>query len=1096
MYYIASLILLEITLFFTNYQIGTYLIGWDNIMPEFNLSLNFWRAVTGLWQEYRGLGLVDGMAHAANLLHTVYIWILSTFLPQSVLRYSYIHLTHLIGGIAFFFLAKKIINNEKAAFLGSIFYMFNLGVIQMYFAPLEVFATHFSTLPILALLIYKALHQPNKKHFAFLFFAVVLTTPQSFVPTVFIASCVLFFFLLVTHYLSHRGGKNIFFVILILLFGNGFWLFPYLYSAIYTPQIIANSRINKFSSEEIFYRNQARGDITSVAFLKGFMVDSVEYDVKSHKYIFFMDTWKRHQSTILYNISFILCLGVTIFGLINAAKQQNITLLPYLLTFLTAFFFLANDTPIIGPLNTALRSYFPLFGEAFRFPFTKFITLFAFCFSIFFTYGMTTFLKQLKGVQKFEKLVFFVTLTIIFCLAYPSFLGNFTSPLLRLKIPNDYNLTFNYLQIQNPNSRTALLPAYTFWNWQYRDWGHRGSGFLWYGIQQPLLKRAFDPWSNFNEQFYNQLAYAIETENKILMDNVLDKYDIGFLLLDQHIVNITSNQLINYPRIKKFLAENARIKEKKVFGKIIIYEISKSSPSIYSLSEKTPRVPSDLFFNNTDVIFTNENNYVEDKKNPNIEYPFSSLYTERLQKDIQFKTQNTNLHLILSRKIGSLPKDKKYTIQLPSLFAHEFLIPVSITAHNNVIQLTPLYPKISIDNKETPVNSSPITISSRVQNPKNITFQDVNFTVSLSENGKKSYLLNKYPNVLKISNGKIEETIIIDTKNVTTAPLTVNLEKIPKSITIAIEKFINPFNQENIIDKKLYTLKTSTQNSVLHPFSDNYATVATDPLTKGITLSAKTDAQELTFYKDSLFHQASYLLLITTDYKSGLPISFSVDNPFENKVELETRLSKEQKENIIILPPRENYFKGYGFHFVVKSVGKEIAQSTINSIDLFPIPAETIKNIKISAIDTPSTLSSSEKKPVKFQKLSSFLYVVSPYPNSQYIALSQAYQEGWKMYQIKNYESGIMKYAAKTLPFLFGTEIKDHILVNNWANGWLLPTNNQQSQSSLAIVFLPQYLEYAGFITLFGVLVWFVIPWLKEALRRIMKYAPTILKDR
>ena len=35
------LILVELILFAANYKPGTYLIGWDNIMPEFNFSANF-----------------------------------------------------------------------------------------------------------------------------------------------------------------------------------------------------------------------------------------------------------------------------------------------------------------------------------------------------------------------------------------------------------------------------------------------------------------------------------------------------------------------------------------------------------------------------------------------------------------------------------------------------------------------------------------------------------------------------------------------------------------------------------------------------------------------------------------------------------------------------------------------------------------------------------------------------------------------------------------------------------------------------------------------------------------------------------------------
>src|SRR3990167_3836307 len=116
MIYVILLILLEVFSFFTNHTPHTFLIGWDNVMPEFNIWLNLQRSLFGVWQDYRGLGVLDGMAQTANLFHTIYIFLLSLVLPQELLRYVFIMLTHLLGGIrlfffffffVFFFLKKK-----------------------------------------------------------------------------------------------------------------------------------------------------------------------------------------------------------------------------------------------------------------------------------------------------------------------------------------------------------------------------------------------------------------------------------------------------------------------------------------------------------------------------------------------------------------------------------------------------------------------------------------------------------------------------------------------------------------------------------------------------------------------------------------------------------------------------------------------------------------------------------------------------------------------------------------------------------------------------------------------------------------------------
>ena len=66
---LAVIVLLEVLLFFTNVQKGTYFLGWDNLFPEMNFRENIHRSMFSVWQQYRGLGVVDGMSYAANLPH-------------------------------------------------------------------------------------------------------------------------------------------------------------------------------------------------------------------------------------------------------------------------------------------------------------------------------------------------------------------------------------------------------------------------------------------------------------------------------------------------------------------------------------------------------------------------------------------------------------------------------------------------------------------------------------------------------------------------------------------------------------------------------------------------------------------------------------------------------------------------------------------------------------------------------------------------------------------------------------------------------------------------------------------------------------------
>lgn len=64
-----------------------------------------------------------------------------------------------------------------------------------------------------------------------------------------------------------------------------------------------------------------------------------------------------------------------------------------------------------------------------------------------------------------------------------------------------------------------------------------------------------------------------------------------------------------------------------------------------------------------------------------------------------------------------------------------------------------------------------------------------------------------------------------------------------------------------------------------------------------------------------------------------------------------------------------------------------------------------------------------------------------------------------------------IKKIQELFPFLFGTEIKDHVLVNNWANGFLLRpeefgTSADKGTQTIILFFWPQLLQWFGFLLL------------------------------
>src|SRR3990167_6694762 len=1050
--YPIFLSLISCVLFFTNYKPATFLIGWDNLLPEFNIGLDIQRNLTGVWQDYRGLGLIDGQSHIANLIHSFFIFGLTFVLPQASIRFFVNIFLHFLGGLGMYYLAKKY-HTKNLAFLSALFYMFNIGTIQQFFAPFEGFSFQFAFLPWLFLTGINFIEQRSKKSLLVFFITSILSTPQAFVPTTFITTTLTLFSLI----FMTKNKKSFLKLLTVFFIANSFWLLPYLYSIPYNSPNILNSHINQFSSEEMFLYNKVHGDLNNVLSLKGFMIDSIEYDTNKKSNVYFMDAWRNHVSSIPYKTISIIFIGITFLGIISVLKSKNKTQYPFLFILLTSGFFRATNTPILEQINTALRSAFPIFAESFRFPFTKFIITFVFSFSFLFLEGILALVKQ--NTLKQKVLLLCILASIIF-IAYPAFLGNFFSPLLKVHVPKEYKLLFSYFNSIDENKRIALLPAHTFWPWHYRTWGQRGSGFLWFGLKQPILERAFDQWSKYNEQFYNEFSYALNTKDQALLNTVLQKYDVSYLLVDGYLQDILLKPSIDYSTLRNFLDTNPHVSKQKEFGKILIYKKNTSTSPVYSLEAKTLKVNPLFSFKREDSL--SPQNYIEASRY-NVSYLFSSLASVNSQDNLDFEvTQNTKSLTFAPRtKTGNVTKNQ--LLEIPSLFESEFLLPVSVKITDGKLVLTPTLGTIYINNQSILIREDPLILEPDfIFQPEKIVFKDTHQEVD----GKSQsfvYLLNNKTNsiTLEDKNGR-KETLTIDTTEIKRQPILLALPDSLKTIQIRVEKIKSNLTSVDIVKNKAYVLQKNKSELNSYKSKDSYARIT--PQGNTLVFEAKSDNNQLMFYNNNLFHQGTYILLAKTKYISGIPLSFYFDNYPSVGSDLEIRFPKNTPVATIVIPKSQEYGQGYAFHFIIKSMGTEIAKSTIDSFDLFPFPQKTLVHMRFVNASYNQNHVQSNKMPVKFNKQNLFTYTLPGCCKPSYIVLSQAYDEGWKAYQITNKSFVMLNSLQHLFPFLFGSEIKEHVTVNGWSNGWFIGNWKLEiGNSQVVLVYLPQYLEYIGF---------------------------------
>ncbi len=609
------LFLLLLAVFLANFTNGTWLSGWDNLMPELNLKLNLARSLSAVWQEYQGLGLVGGMGHATDLIRQLLTLLLNLILPANQIRYFWHFFSLFLGTYGIYFLFKQYSHKNLPSVLVASFYLLNFATVQNFWAPFEPFSIFWGTLPWLVLYFLQSANQPTLKNFFKLTIVNLLAIPSFYVPTVFLVYLSILGCLILSTY---KKASTTLKQLGIILFLNLFWLLPFLYffsTQSYNPRFAMG---NLMANQETAMRNDYFGHFWDLLSLKGyyFNLTDVEGNIMS-PWISFLNS--PSMNLLQYFFSFCAFLGLVLVTLPKIKNSlQTFTILSSLLLCIA----LGSQIPVFSQINQFLRQS-GLIDQVFRSPFTKFAPLLSLIYSLLIGHFLLSFYNWKKISGSVLATISFLFLTLNLLLNQPIFKGNFFYPNLKIKIPDTYFKVITYLN-QKPDLRIANLPQGSFYGWTRYDFGMRGSGFLWYGLSQSILDRAFDVWNLYNESYYWQLKYAIETNSPVLLQNIVQKYNIDYILYDK---NVFYPDEPIYSKQKYYinqLLENSPFLtlEKNFNNQIFLYKTN-SNNQIFSTNTQ---ISAQQLFNNRDFTFENSGDY---SVYPNTNSPNINQFSDR-----------------------------------------------------------------------------------------------------------------------------------------------------------------------------------------------------------------------------------------------------------------------------------------------------------------------------------------------------------------------------------------------------------------------------------------------------------------------------------
>jgi hypothetical protein len=964
--YIFAILLVLVTSFllWQNFKPGTWLTGWDTLHPEFDFLLNLKRVIFGVWRSEQGLGALASHAHMVEIPRIIFLWFSSLILPTYFLRFFYFALMLILGPLGMYFFIKN--TSEKLdlkipAFFGGLFYVLNLGTMQHFYIPFEMFATLYAFLPWLFLWAFKFMKSGQKKNLVIFSLITILSAPMAYAPVLWYAyfAC-LVIYLTGLYFHKIRNLKRLFVIILITLLINSYWLLPNIYSVIGSDNLIPEAKINQLFSDRAFEHDKKYANPGNAILLEGFLFDWQEY--QSGKFVNLLAAWQTHlKNPVVLASGWILFLFIP-FGLIaSMIKKEKFSYIVFPVFIFSGLFLIYGIWPLSNIFLYFRDHFSSIFREALRFPWTKFSIFVIFCYSYYFSKGI----EIIWG--KFKYLIFIIPVFFVIWML-PAFRGYFISSTRQTSIPKEYSEVFNWFKTQPFNEKIGLFPVPNFWGWDYYQWGFEGAGFIWFGLPQSVLVRDFDRWDPANENYYWEISYASYSKNLDLFEKVLEKYQVNWLLVDENLINPSFVKALYTDELERMLSESKKINLVRKIGRLKIYKVNLSTPikdNIF-LANDLPVISPKYQWGNFDQGYQENGNYIENSVSnfkPRILYPFRELFTGKKQSDLNFKIEEDNTNFILTKTFSESIED--YNLVLPSFGQSE------------------------------------------------LTWSEVGLDGSV-----KTYNLN----------------------------VQVSLEN--KTIKIIFPK-INIYHKsgsEIIRDKAASELINCNGFQIGRVFYETHKENSKEYLR---LKSSDAIGCSLAFWLPNLSHQAGYLVSVESRHLSGEAALFWLENLTVKKADIETYVSRysEFENDYFIQPPMAVDGLGYGFHIDNSSFGLDETVNDIGMISVNPFPYLYLSQVKLVEKDYTGVSPTYNKN---FEVLSAnrFYYTVKinnldRSDNQPTLVLSQSYNSGW---------------------YLFGAGSEtEHVLVNNWANGWVLPKTNDQSPKTIYIIFLPQLLEFLGF---------------------------------
>jgi hypothetical protein len=241
-----------------------------------------------------------------------------------------------------------------------------------------------------------------------------------------------------------------------------------------------------------------------------------------------------------------------------------------------------------------------------------------------------------------------------------------------------------------------------------------------------------------------------------------------------------------------------------------------------------------------------------------------------------------------------------------------------------------------------------------------------------------------------------------------------------------------------------------------------------------------------------------YIIRFKGINEDGRSLKVVMNNNSTRVNEIEYLLNSGSFDSVFSLLPYSSDHS-YDLNIETRSFGEK-SVNKLSDIEYFPFPIYWLSSVTVKTPEAVKAGGDVAFGGVNKKGTGYYLLNVKDVSGEPLITLAQGYEDGWIAYEVSERSSALSLQLTKILPF-FSKKL-EHVKVNGWANGWLVKpsdispqpsvtdkTDNRQptAESSIVIVYWPQYLEYLGFVILLVTIISFAFPERTRSLSKLLK---------